>query len=152
MVHMRSLKRVSMMLMILGVAACGGGGDAGTSPFVHAASAATAGTANLDLTISTPVLTAAGATLTATVKDATGAAKAGQSVTFGTVGGFDVFVQPAPAAPTATTTATTDALGMAAVALMPDPAASAPSGADSAWAFTAVDKVNLSKSVSFSRP
>ena len=149
---MRSLKRVSVMLMILAVTACGGGGDAGTSPFVHAASGATAGTATLDLTISTSTLSAAGATLTATVKDATGAPIPGQSVTFGTVGGFNVFTHPAPAAPTATTTATTDIQGSAAVALMPDASASAPSGADSAWAFTAVDKVNLSKSIIFSWP
>lgn len=81
---MKVFQTSAVLLAGLILAGCGGGGGSeGTSPFVKAASAPAVATPILTLAISSPSPTASTpATVTALVKDSTGAALAGQMVFF----------------------------------------------------------------------
>jgi len=121
-------------LLTLGLAACGGGGSAGTSVFPGSGSGTGTGTGTgsggttksptLVVTISSTAVTAtAPGTVKAVLKDATGAPLAGQLVTFSTQLNLGVF---------SAASALTDSTGTATVTVAP--ASSTSNGADFAIA------------------
>jgi hypothetical protein len=131
------------------VGACGGGSDAGTSPFGGGSGTGSGGTGGtggggtaaptITLALSSATVTAATpATATATVLNAAGTAIAGQVVSFSTVSGLATFNA---------TTALTDASGKAVVAVYP--AVGSSSGADQVVAATTVAGTALTASQGF---
>lgn len=148
---MSFLKRLAALAAALVVAACGGGSDAGSSPFGGGSGTGTGGgsgggggggTANaptISLVLSSNTVTAATpATATATVLNASGVAISGQVVSFSTGSGLGTFNA---------TSALTDASGKAVVAVYP--AAGATSGADQVKASTTVNGAALTASEGF---
>lgn len=131
---------LSMATMAL-VAACGGGGgDAGTSPFPGGGGGGgTSGDPTIELTLSSSTVSAgAPATVTAIVRDATGAGVVGQVVSFSTSGGLGVF---------SVNSALTDATGAAVVSM--SPASSSATGADTVVASATVGGVSVEASRGF---
>lgn len=128
------------------ITACGGGSDAGTSPFGGGSGSGgggtgggNTGTPTITLVLSSTTVTAATpATATATVLNASGAAVVGQVVAFSTVSGLATFNA---------TSGLTDASGKAVVAVYP--AAGASSGADQVVAATTVNGAALTASQGF---
>lgn len=143
---MKMLRHSLVWLFLLGLAACGGGGgSAGTGSFGGtptvpggAASAPiTAPTIVLELSSST-VTSSSPATVTATVRDASGAAVPNQVVTFETLLKFGVL---------SASTALTNSSGQAIVTL--SPAASTTTGADSLTAKVTVNALSASATTGF---
>lgn len=133
-------KRIAAIAVLAVVSACGGGGsDAGSSVFGSGGGGGTGGgtgggggtvrTPTISVGLSTTTVTAAApATVTAVVKDATGAPVTGQVVQFGTSGGLGKL---------SSSSALTDATGSASVSLQP--ATSSTTGADQVTASTTVN-------------
>lgn len=143
---MKMLRHTLVWLFLLGLAACGGGGgSAGSGPFGGtptvpggAASAPiTAPTIVLELSSST-VTSSSPATVTATVRDASGAAIPNQVVTFETLLKFGVL---------SASTALTNSSGQAIVTL--SPAASTTTGADSLTAKVTVNALAATATTGF---
>lgn len=124
------------------LAACGGGGSGGDplfggGPGGGGGGGATGATLALVLS-STTVTGATPVTVSATVRDASGAALAGTVVSFTTTGGLGSF---------SSTTALTDASGLAVVTL--SPATSATNGADQVVASASVAGTSISGTAGF---
>lgn len=128
------------------VAGCGGGGgDAGTSPFPGGGGGGgggggtTADSPSITLSLSSNTVSAgAPATVTAVVRDGTGAGVAGQVVAFSSTGSLGKF---------SVNSALTDATGTAAVSL--SPASSTTTGADTVVASATVGGIAVSASAGF---
>lgn len=145
------VKWVAVVATSAVIAACGGSGDAGTSPFGSGSGSGgsggsgggggggTSGQPSITLTLSSNTVTAATpATATATVFNASGSAISGQVVAFSTTSGLGTFNA---------STALTDASGKATVAVYP--AVGATSGADQVVASTTVNGAALTASQGF---
>ena len=143
---MKMLRHTLVWLFLLGLAACGGGGGSagngsfGGTPTVPGGAASapiTAPTIVLELSSST-VTSSSPATVTATVRDAGGAAVPNQVVTFETLLKFGVL---------SASTALTNSSGQAIVTL--SPAASTTTGADSLTAKVTVNALSASATTGF---
>ena len=142
---MKLIRLASAFLLGLFLVACGGGGaGAGTSSFGTGSGGTGTGTGttatpSLLLAISsTTATTAAPATVTAALKDASGAGIAGQVISFSTVGSLGAFN---------VATALTDASGNAVVRLTP--ASSTSNGADLVLAKATVGTAALTQTIGF---
>ena len=141
-----TLKRMLVALLGAGLVACGGGGGSAGTPLFGSGNIAVPGgggttTAAPTVTLalsSTTVTSATPATVTASVKDATGAGVAGQVVQFSTTSGLGTFSAPS---------ALTDASGTAAVVL--STSSSSGSGADTVVAETTVNGTAVKASQGF---
>lgn len=124
--------------------ACGGGGGSAGDPILPSPGTGTgngSGNSGVSMTLalsSTTVTAAAPATVSATIKDATGAAIPGQVVAFSTSASLGSF---------SATSALTDANGVASVSL--SPAASSSTGADTVVATATVKTAALTASAGF---
>ncbi len=129
---------VALLAGAMMLACGGGGGDAGTSPF-PGGPGNPGGAPSISLTLSSTTVTAgAPATVSAVVKDGTGAGVPGQLVNFSTVGGLGAF---------SVSSALTDATGTAAVSL--SPASSTTTGADEVVASATVGGVAVAARAGF---
>ncbi len=139
---MSILKRMIVLAAAMFLIACGGGGSAGSSLYGNGGGAGGgtgAGGPSIALALSSTTVTGANpATVTATVKDGTGAGVAGQVVEFRTVGGLGRF---------SSTSALTDPNGNASVSLQP--ATTATTGADQVVATTTVNATNVTATAGF---
>lgn len=142
---MRIIKGLAALFAGIVLTACGGGGGgAGTPPFGGGGGGGggggpTPGQPSIALSLSSDTVTAgAPATVSAVVRDGTGAGVAGQVVTFSTSGGLGAF---------SVNTALTDATGTAVVSLSPAPSAS--TGADQVIAQTTLDGAALQAAKGF---
>ena len=135
---MRFIKGMAAILLIAGMAACGGGksGSTGTTPGTGGTTPATASlTVSLSSSTATP---SAPVTVSATLKDATGAGVSGQVVSFSSPVGLGAF---------SVTTALTDSTGLATTSLSPKAGAS--NGADQVVASVTYNGTALTASQGF---
>lgn len=139
-----ALAGLASMGLALLLTACGGGGGAAGDPVLPAPGTGTgngSGNSGASMTLalsSTTVTAAAPATVSATIKDATGAAIPGQVVAFTTSASLGAF---------SAKSALTDANGIASVSL--SPAASSSTGADTVVATATVKTAALTASAGF---